>query len=73
MPPKKVYQLSHELKEKWNNMTKEEKFEATKDHLEKMEQMKEMRVYSKHTVKIAACRDVQCTLARVGTEVWMTY
>lgn len=57
------------LRETWHGMSKEEQIEATRDAVEEVQQMREMKQNAVHNVAICAFHDVQANVKSIEHQV----
>lgn len=65
----KIDKLVPELREKWANMTQEEKIEETKDALEELDSRHENKKLAVHNMPISCFHDARTNLDSVETTV----
>ena len=68
-PKLKVTDVKDELSAQWNQMSRAEKIEATRDYLAELEELRDNKKFVKHNTEKSAHEDAQKTLAAVQVTV----
>jgi hypothetical protein len=68
-PRPKVNDLVADIRDLWKSMTKEAQYEATEDELARLEERKEMKKSTEHSMALNAFHDARANLASIQHQV----